>query len=236
MIRLKADLHTHSCDDRVDRIDYSSEELIDAVAERGYRVLAITGHEHLTFRQSTADYARERGVLLVPGAELRIEGKHVLVLNPDERQMSARSFAELRSLGRRDAAIIAPHPFYPSHAALGQKLIENIDLFDAVECCSFYFRGLDFNRKAARVAAQYGLPLLGSSDNHMLPYVDTTFSWIDAEEATVACVIEAIRAGRITLATRPATLGYGFRMAAFQVVHPLRFVLRKVAGPKRQRD
>ena len=230
MIRLKADLHTHSSDDRVDRIAYSTERLIDIVAERGYRVLAVTGHEHLVFRRSAADYARERGILLIPGAELRIEGKEVLILNPDGQQALARSFSELRSLGRRNAAIIASHPFYPG--GVGKKLVENIDLFDAVEHCSFYFRGMDFNRKAARVAAQYSLPLLGSSDSHVLPYVDSTFSWIDVEEVTVAGVIDAIRAGRVEVSTRPASPRYIAKMILYQLAFPFRKAVRRIAGPK----
>jgi predicted metal-dependent phosphoesterase TrpH len=225
MIRLKADLHTHSGDDREDRISYSSEQLIDCVAGQGYRVLAITGHQHLTFRKPAADYARERGVLLVPGCELLIEGGHVVILNPDGRQASAQSFAELRSLGRRDAAIIAPHPFYPL-ASLGKKLVENIDLFDAVEYCSFYFRGINPNRKAVCTAMQHGLPLLGTSDCHMLPHADSTFSWIEAEEATVPGIIDAIRAGRIRLVTRPIPLGYGIKLTAFQLALCAQFAMR----------
>ena len=228
MIRLKTDLHTHSSDDCVDRITYSTEQLIDIVAGCGCQVLAVTGHGQLTFRRSACDYARERGVLLMPGVELSIEGRHVVVLNPDERQASARTFAELRSLGRRDAAIIAPHPFLPLPGTLGSKLIENIDLFDAVEHGALYFRRMNFNRKAVQAARQYGLPLLGTSDCHLLPYLDSNFSWIEAEEATVAGVIDAIRAGRISLVTRPAPLSYGIKTAAFHATLPFWYQIRKL--------
>ena len=220
----------------MDRLNYSSEQLIDAVAACGYHALAITGHQHLTFRKSAADYARERGVLLVPGVELLVEGKHLLVLNPDEQQASARTFAELRSLGRRDAAIIAPHPFYPMPQSLGAKLTENIDLFDAVEYSSFYRRRINFNRRAASVAARHGLPLLGSSDNHMWPHLDTTFSWIDVEEVSVAGIVNAIRAGCVTLDTRPLPMKYGIRLTAFQLMLCCRYMMGKGAGPERQGD
>ncbi len=212
----------------MDIVRYSSEQLVDMVAERGYHALAITGHKRMTLRPSIADYARERGVLLVPGVELDVEGRHFLILNPDEEQATATTFAELRAMGRRNAAIIAPHPFYPIPGALGEKLIENIDLFDAVEFSSFYFKRLNFNRKAVRVAEQHGLPLLGSSDNHMLPYVDSTYSLIDVEEVTVAGVIDALRAGRITLVTRPSSPGYGFRMALFQIESTAVLLTRKL--------
>ena len=58
MRRLKADLHTHSGDDPRDRIGYSSEQLIDRVAERGVDVLAITCHEANVYTESLAEYAQ----------------------------------------------------------------------------------------------------------------------------------------------------------------------------------
>jgi predicted metal-dependent phosphoesterase TrpH len=230
MIRLKADLHAHSGDDRVDSIAYPSERLIDAVAERGYQVLAITNHEHMTFRRSHADYARERGVLLVPGFEPRIGGKHVVILNPDGEQASARSFAELRAMGRRNAAVIAPHPFYPVPESLGRRLVENIDLFDAVEYSSFYFRKAGFNRRAAEVASRHGLPLIGTSDCHVMPHTDSTFSWIDVEEATVEGVIDAVRAGRITLVTRPVSPGVGIRIGFYQLLLGSNVLMKRRRG------
>ena len=42
---LKADLHIHTGDDPVDRIPYSTLELIDRAAVLGYDVLAITLHD-----------------------------------------------------------------------------------------------------------------------------------------------------------------------------------------------
>jgi hypothetical protein len=142
-------------------------------------------------------------VLLIPAIEVSIENRHVVLLNPDARQAAVSTFGELRRLGRRDGAILAPHPFYPASASLRGKLIEHIDLFDAIEYCSVYRRGLNMNRKAVAAARNYRLPLIGTSDAHGLPYTGYTFSWVEAEEVSVAGVIQAIRARRVSVESRP---------------------------------
>jgi len=201
MRRLKADLHSHSADDPKDSLRHSSEMLIDAASESGIEVLAITCHERYVFTQSLSRYAERRGILLVPGIEAMIESKHIVIINPDRDHIAARTFEDLRVVGKKDAAFIAPHPFYPTPNSLHRKLRENIDLFDAIEWCSLYLGPLNPNLFAARAARKYGLPLVGTSDTHALPYCGNTFSWIDAEP-TIAGVVEAIRRGRVEVETR----------------------------------
>ena len=217
MAELKADFHTHSADDPRDDLSHSTEVLLDAAAQLNFRVLALTCHEGVTVTERLRAYARRRGITLVPGLEACIEGKHVVILNPDGEQAAAATFAELRALGRRDAAFLAPHPYYPSRSSLGRALEANIDLFDAVEFCTLYVRGAGFNRRAVRVARKYGLPLIGTSDLHTLPYCDSTCTLVDAAP-NVEDIVAAIRRGRVTLATRPRTLREGMGL----VLHSLR--------------
>ena len=202
MKRLKADLHTHTADDPFDTIAYSAETLIDHAAAAGVEALAITCHEFSAYSAYLSRYAQRRRILLIPGMEKFISGKHVLILNPHEEHLRAQTFEDLRAVGRLGAAFVAPHPYYPSPKSLLGDLDRNIDLFDAIEWSSLYLRSLNPNRRAARTARAHRLPLLGTSDTHVLPYEDTTFSWIEAEP-TIKGVIEAIRAGRVTVETRP---------------------------------
>ncbi|GMV94721.1 MAG: hypothetical protein AMXMBFR82_44990 [Candidatus Hydrogenedentota bacterium] len=212
MKRLKADLHTHVADDPFDTLSHSAEMLIDAVAAAGMDVLAITCHDLNLYQDRLAEYATRRNLLLVPGIEKFISRKHVLILNPHPDHLMAGSFDELREIGRKDAAFIAPHPYYPAPSSLMGDLVRHIDLFDAIEWSSLYVRGLNPNRWAARTAIRFGLPLLGTSDTHGVPYMDTTHSWIDAEPTSLG-IVEAIRAGRVTLETRPKPSGVAMRSA-----------------------
>lgn len=211
-MRLKADLHSHCADDPCDDIRYSAEMLIDAVAALGVEVLAITCHRRRVWNGRLDQYARQRNVLLVPGAELFVEQRHVVALNPDDAHLAVATFAELRSVGRRDAVFFAPHIFYGG-ASLGKKFADNADMFDAVEHCSLWLRGINPNRRAVALAKQLGLPLVGTSDTHALPYSDSTFTYLDVEQPTITGVLEAIRQGRVTCVTRPRPLGQVFAMA-----------------------
>lgn len=219
MLRLKADLHTHTADDPKDRVRYSAETLIDAAAQLNVNVLGIACHERLAHTRRLAAYASRRGILLVPGIELLVEGRHVVVLNPDEAQAAATTYAELQRLGSRDGVILAPHPFYPDPACLRGQLLKHIDLFDAIEYACVYVPGLNPNRKAAAVAERYGLPLIGTSDTHALPYCDSTFTWIEAEERSVAAVVDAIRHGRVEVQTRLRPFGQLAIMAGLYAWH-----------------
>ena len=209
-MNMLADLHTHAAEDPRDDLRHSAEMLIDEAAAAGVDVLAITLHERKLVSERLRAYANARGVLLVPGIELTLEGKHVLVINPDEDQSSCKTFGELHAVGRRDAAIIAPHPFFPAPPCLGTAFFRHRDLFDAVEFSSMYCTGINFNYFAQWAAHRYQLPLIGSSDTHALPYCDTTLSVLEGE-CSVAGVVDAVRSGRITLRTRPRPVGEALR-------------------------
>ena len=81
---LKTELHTHTIDAPKDGkriVLHSAEQLIDKAEEQGFQVLSITNHNQLLFTSSLEEYARERGILLIPGVEATLEGKHVLLYN-----------------------------------------------------------------------------------------------------------------------------------------------------------
>lgn len=225
---LKADFHTHTSDDPLDEIDHSAEMLIDAVAARGFDVLAISNHTVMTYDAYLAAYARARGVLLVPAIEADIEGRHVVILNPSTQHIAAQTFADLRRIGRGDAAVIAPHPYYPANTALRRKLAENIDCFDAIEYCAFYLPGLNFpNKKACEVAERHALPMVGNSDTHVFPYVDSTYTWVECE-STIESVVEAVRRGKVRVETRPRPIGHVASMLRFSIAQSARDI-RKAA-------
>ena len=199
---LKADLHAHCADDPCDTLPYSAETLIRSAASRGIDVLSITCHETVVHNEYLAEFAFRQGVLLLPGMEATIEGKHVLIINPSRAHRAARTFRDLHAAGKGDAYFIAPHPFYPTTTALGRRLFKHRELFDAVEYHGFYRRGLNFNRRARIAARRLGLPLIGNSDTHLLPYSAATHTVIDAEH-NVDAVLAALREGRFHVQTRP---------------------------------
>ena len=198
---LKSDLHLHTAEDPLDRIRYSSKELISKAADEGFDVISITNHHQMTFNQDLFSYARERGILLIPGVELTIKRRHVLVLNPPPFK-TCSDFPSLSRLRRPETMIIAPHPYFPGTYSLNGYLLRYLHLFDALEYCHFYSPRINFNQKAVEVSRSFGFPLVGNSDAHFLSQLGTTYSFIYAEK-NLEAIFEAIRQNRVKVATRP---------------------------------
>ena len=213
---LKVDLHVHTGEDplHLHRIRYTARELISMAADQGYDALAITNHECLTFNQKLSAYARERGILLIPGIELTVRNRHVLLLNPRSDKLPS-DFTSLAAARRPDSLIVAPHPYFPNPHSLNGYVLKHLKLFDAIEYCHFYSPRINFNQKALAVSRHYGLPLMGNSDAHFPDQFGTTFSLIDAEKDPEA-IFAAIREKRLEVVTRPLTpVHMGFILARF---------------------
>src|SRR3979409_2184892 len=89
---IKIDLHIHTLDDPKDAVDYSAHQLLERARALGFRVLAITLHDAVFNRQEVFAEAAAMGILLIPAAEMRLQGADVIVLN-----VSAEETAELKS-------------------------------------------------------------------------------------------------------------------------------------------
>ncbi len=203
MAPVKADFHIHTSEDQKDLIRYSAVELIDMARQKGFSCLAITNHDTCTWTRYLSDYARERGICLLPGMEATIEGRHVLLINFDFSSISLSSFRDLYHIRRDDALIIAPHPFYPSPVALRKKFLKHIEVFDAAEWSHFFCKRINFNKRMERTARAAGLPVIGTSDAHQKVQFNTTYSVVEAETLEPEAIIHAVRQGRIQVVTRP---------------------------------
>jgi predicted metal-dependent phosphoesterase TrpH len=200
---LKVELHAHTDADPLDNIAHSTRGLIDRAAALGYQALAITLHNRYFDPAADTGYARDRGVVLIPGIERSIGRRHVLLLNFPASCADVRTFDDLARLRTSaNGLVIAPHPHYPIPSALGACLDRHRDLFDAVEVNSMYTRLVNLNRRAIPGARAHGKPLVGNTDLHLLEQMGTTFTLVDAPPDAGA-ICEAIRAGRSELRTEP---------------------------------
>ena len=200
---LKSDLHLHTAEDPLDRVRYTAKELISKAADQGFDVISITNHQRMTFNQDLLSYAQKRGILLIPGIEMTIQRRHVLVLNPPPHKMCS-DFFSLSKLRRPETLIVAPHPYFPGTHSLNGRLLKHRSLFDALEYCHFYSPRINFNQKAIEVCQSHGFPLIGNSDAHFLSQFGTTYSLIYAEK-NLESIFTAIRAKRVEVVTRPLT-------------------------------
>jgi predicted metal-dependent phosphoesterase TrpH len=208
---LKVELHAHTDRDPLDHIAHSTRELIDRAAALGYHALAITLHNRYFDPADDMEYARDRGIVLLPGIERSIHHRHVLLLNFPPSCADVHEFDDIAALKQSsNGLVIAPHPFYPIPSALGDHLERQRDLVDAVEVNSMYTRLVNFNARAIRWARAHGKPLVGNTDLHLLQQLGTTWTDVDAEPHADA-ICAAIRDGRVAVRTEPlSTLRAGW--------------------------
>ena len=207
---IKVDLHIHTLDDPLDALDYSAHELLERARSLGFRVLAITLHDAVFDRAEVFADAASMGILLIPAAEMRLEGADVILLNVTANEVKdLRNFDDLAVLrARRGPSLftIAPHPFYVLGGSIGEKLAERIDCFDAIELCHFWTRLINPNRRAVEMAERFGKPLIATSDAHQLHAFGSNYTSIPCPaELTVASVIEALRRGPLRLTNPPCS-------------------------------
>src|SRR3954453_12152425 len=225
---VKIDLHIHTIDDTKDALDYSAHELLERAKQCGIEVLAITLHDSVFDRREVFEDAAAMGIVLISAAEMRLGGADVVLLNvgPDETE-SLRNFDDGRRLRatRGDSIFtFAPHPFFVIGGSIGgERLIANIDCFDAIEVCHFHKGWFDFNRPARRVAAELAKPLLATSDAHQLSAFGSHYTSIPrTAEHTPESVFATLRSGPVRLTSPPATMADLLRTMWFIFVqHPI---------------
>jgi predicted metal-dependent phosphoesterase TrpH len=225
---IKLDLHIHTLDDPKDVIDYSAHQLLDRARTLGFGVLAITLHDAVFDRPEVFADAAEMGILLIPATEVRLQGADVIVLNVKAAEVaSLRDFESLRRLRRQrgdSLFTIAPHPFYVLGGSIGNRLLDEIDCFDAIELCHFHKGLLNPNRQAVKVAARFGKPLIATSDAHQLHAFGRHYTSIPRpSELTPENVFAALRNGPLRL-TSPAASISDFTSAVYWIflAHPFR--------------
>ncbi len=216
---LKVELHSHTGDDPVDRLTYTTPQLIDRAARLGYDALAITLHDKQLDLEPFAAQAEDRGLVLIPGIERTIQGKHVLLLNFTAAAEQVQSFDDVARLKQRErrGIVIAPHPFFPSSTCLRGLLDQHADLFDAVEYNAMFLRGVNFNRAAERWARAHGKPMVGNCDVHRLRQLGTTWSMVDADR-NADSICDAIARGHVQVVARPHSIASGLTLFADIIV------------------
>jgi predicted metal-dependent phosphoesterase TrpH len=208
---IKIDLHIHTLDDPKDALDYSAHELLERARSLGFRVLAITLHDAVFDRPEVFADAASMGVLLISAAEMRLEGADVILLNVTADEVKGlRNFQDLAELrARRGPSLftIAPHPFYVLGGSIGEKLVERIQCFDAIELCHFWSRFFNPNRRAVEMAERFRKPLIATSDAHQLHAFGSNYTSIPRPaELTVENVLAALRQGPLRVTNPPCGL------------------------------
>ncbi len=168
------DLHMHTTWSHDCSIDV--DELIDHAEAEGLGAVAVTDHNVLGGALETAERARGRKLIVIPGEEVKTDGQgEVIGLFLKEEIPRGMSFAETVDAIRSQGGLVyVPHPFdrlhaIPDAATLHRHLAE-IDVFEVYNA-RLLFEG--YNDEALRFARKYNLTAGAGSDAHVLQGIGT---------------------------------------------------------------
>jgi len=210
-MKVKAALHLHAKEDFQDGklIDYTIKELIDRAVVLGYQVLAITGHDKFICGSDMVAYAKSKGILLLPGIEVCIKRKHLLIINCSTEAEQVTDFDRLAKwrTDHPESFVLVPHPNHGMRVSLGlNDLRQHHDLFDAVEHSWFYTKQFNPNKKVERVCRELNKPFIATSDLHTINYLAGDYAVLDVSELTPEAVFTAIRSGNFSNVSSPKKL------------------------------
>ena len=212
---LKVEFHSHTNHIQPNETNHSPKELIDHAVKLGYDILCITEHywpkcpdkdyakDPLKTYYDFKDYAKDKGLLLVPGVEYYFDEGEVLLINFKGDVRELKTLLDIKNL--ENVLKVPSHPYYWTSLCLGDEVEKNIELFDGIEHSHFYLKHFNLNKKAIAIAQAYGLPLVGSSDLHDLRGMGYNYSLVDCKK-NANSLVKAVKAGKISLVTRPFPL------------------------------
>ncbi len=217
MNMLKVEFHAHTNYLQPNEGKMSPKELIDTMKSMGYDALTITEHydrkqkwdvyrkNPLRTYEDFKDYAKEKGILLIPGVEVQFDEGEVLLINFRDDIKKYKTLEDLKKLPK-STMIAAPHPYFIlEKKCIGCVLDQYKDLFDAIEHSYFYTKHINFNKKAIEFAKKNKIPLIGTSDVHRKVQLNRNYTLVDSEK-NIESIIKAVRQNKIEMVTKPLSM------------------------------
>src|ERR1700683_3175087 len=137
MPQYRVEFYSHCLGDPVDsNLSHTLFQSIDRAKEVGLAAIAVPWHRRVCAVPEAFAYARERGILLIPGMEAEVDRRHLVVLNLTEGDLPPdTTWNQVRALRLRkpEVLVLAPHPFYPHPSCLGKVMSDHADCIDAAE-------------------------------------------------------------------------------------------------------
>jgi predicted metal-dependent phosphoesterase TrpH/glycosyltransferase involved in cell wall biosynthesis len=168
------DLHMHTSHSHDCAVE--PEDLVEHAEAERLGAIAVTDHNVFAGAQETADLARGRELIVIPGEEIKTDGQgEVIGLFLEQEIPRGMSFSEtLAAIKEQGGLVYLPHPFDRLHAipdpsTLHRHLAE-IDVFEVYNARLLFEA---YNDEALRFARKYNLTMGAGSDAHVLQGVGT---------------------------------------------------------------
>jgi predicted metal-dependent phosphoesterase TrpH len=200
-MQLLIDLHCHS---RFSADGVAEPEaLVEEARAKGLNGFAITDHN----TSACVEYFEQHGflnqqgtpvngLLIIPGQEITTAEGHLLALGvslPDNLKGIPAAEA-VKLIHEKGGLAIPPHPYDFFRAGIREPVLQTLDI-DALEVFNAATTFKRYNKHAFKYAQLRGLPMTSASDAHDHAALGTAYSILEAEEFSVAGVLQAIRKG-----------------------------------------
>jgi hypothetical protein len=211
---LSVELHTHSA------LSYDGRDPVDLILSQaaavGLDAVAVTDHDEIDASLEAAELAPEYGLVGIPGMEVTTAVGHVLAFGVEELVPAGLSFDDtLDRIHEQDGIAVVPHPFQKSRHGVAHKITrDQLASADAIEVYNSRLLTGRANRRAERFAERRNLPMTAGSDAHISEMVGQAVTHVDAEEASVESILDAIADGRTSVEGRRTPWTISFRQAA----------------------
>jgi predicted metal-dependent phosphoesterase TrpH len=173
--------------------------------EIGLDGIAITDHNSVKGCLKAKPLARELGIELIPGYELKTKEGDILIFGTTEvlkpLQPAEESVELARDLG---AVLVAAHPFDPFRKGIGE-LINGLNLH-GVEVANSHCVN---NRRAKYIAIRNGLAQVGGSDAHISREIGNAYTLCDEDPLTAIKTGRCTARGGLKIRSLPIAMTYG---------------------------
>jgi len=189
-MRIHADLHVHTTYSNDSFI--APNDLVYYAKKRGLNAVAVTDHNSLTGAYNIAKANPD--FLIIPGMEVSSADGHIVALNVKELIPRGLSAVEtIKRIHKAHGIAIACHPYVYFKGCLRGHVCAAFDAIEVINARAFPFgRSI---KKAQEAAERFGMSRVAGTDAHYGPQIGYGYTEIEAKEATVDAVIEAILAG-----------------------------------------
>jgi predicted metal-dependent phosphoesterase TrpH/glycosyltransferase involved in cell wall biosynthesis len=169
-----ADLHMHTSWSHDCSID--AAELVDHAEAEGLGAIAVTDHNVFGGALETADYARGRELVVIPGEEVKTDNQGEVIGLFLEREIPrGLSFGDtIAAIREQGGLVYVPHPFDRLHAIPDPRTLHrHLADIDVLEVYNARLLFEAYNDEALRFARKYNLTMGAGSDAHVLQGVGT---------------------------------------------------------------
>jgi predicted metal-dependent phosphoesterase TrpH len=222
-MQIRADLHVHTTYSNDSLI--TPKDLVYYAKRRGLNACAVTDHNSL---DGAYKIAKETDFLIIPGMEVSSADGHIVALNVKE--LIPRGFSAVETVERIHRAggvAIACHPYVYFKGCLRDNVCATFDAIEVINARAFPFK--DSVKKAEEAAQRLELSRVGGTDAHYGPQIGYGYTEIEAAEATVDAIAEAIVAGHCSAHGEQVP----FYLNASQQVLRLKRMVRKLSHLER---